>query len=146
LQFRLNGFAFSHDEINRSEHGRVEKTVEMYKNLTPEYFTDNIWSLGRYFDSHNKPCGVTMEDKIYLLDDFRYQYDRMETVIPKSDPEKFKNALISFASAFDNFGDKEKAIEVFKRIKREFPASAAFADQETEQLRNAINKRGGVPK
>lgn len=131
-----HGFAFSQDEINRSEHGRVEITVEMYKNINPEYFTDRIWSLGRYLDSHNKPRKLTRDDKIYLLEDFHYHYERMETVIPKSDSKKFELELISFASAFDKFGDKKKAIEVFQRIGREFPESFSFANSEIEKLKS----------
>lgn len=137
-----HGFTFSQYEIYRSEHGRVEKIIEMSKNLNPEYFTDNIWSLGGYLDSHNKPRKMTDEDKAYLLEDFRYHYERMESVIPKSNSKKYKQTLISFASAFDKFGDKEKAIEVFQRIGMEFPESFNFANNEIENLKIEIKKSG----
>lgn len=137
-----HGFAFSAGEINRSEHGQVEKTLEMSKNLNPEYFTENIWSLGMYLNSHNKSRKMADEDKTYLLEDFHYYYERIESVIPKSNSKRFEQGLISFASAFKKYGDTKKAIEVYQRLGREFPESLSFANNEIENLKIEINKSG----
>lgn len=136
------------EAVSRSRPDVIEKTIKLGKNLTPDFYTgysEGIWGLGGLFHSYNMYGIVTEEDKKYLLADFHYYYKYIQEVFNKSEPDKFKTALITFASAFKNFGDNEKAIEVYQRIKRDFPDSADFADNEIEQLKKTHSgDRGGL--
>lgn len=123
----------------------IEETIKLGKKLTPGFYNGyrDIWGLEGLFNSYNMHRIVTEDDKRYLLADFHYYYKYIQEVFSKSEPDKYESALITFASAFKKFGDNEKAIEVYQRIKKDFPGSADFADNEIKRLEKSLSGNRG---
>lgn len=109
-------------------------TIKMDKSAV-SYLMSDISSLAYSLKSSNMPHELTSEDKKYLHDDYLYYYERVPSIFNSLGRKEMESVLISFASAFKEYGNSSKAIEVYEQIKSVFPESGSFADQEIKQLR-----------
>ena len=115
-----------------------------YMTEKPSYLMDDLYRLKEILSANNLPPGVTTDDRRYLLDDYYYYYQRVKNIFEKSNSKEVKSALIGFASAFEELGDKPKAIKVYLRLKNEFPQNSNFADLEIYKLKMSHEKQEGI--
>lgn len=120
--------------IEPSQPAAVSEVIKMEKSH-PSYLMDDLYNLKEIFRTENIPPGPTAEDKKYLLEEYNYYYERIGSIFKNSKTKEIESVLFVLANAFKEFDHKERAIEVYQRLKKEFPESATFVDQELDQLK-----------
>jgi hypothetical protein len=139
-----HGFSYSFDKIDRQTIRKswqpVEMMIRMYKP-SEMYLLDKVYSLKSEFKSWNVPSGIiTDEDQEFLLEDYRYNYRLFTSLIKDEKSKKNESTLIDYASSLKKLGDHKTAIEVYQKLKNDYPESAQFADQEIEILKRNFKK------
>jgi len=139
-----HGYSYSRQKINQSQQRGslypVDVTIKMGRH-TPEHFTDDIYNLEFELTKYPGREG-TKEDENFLLEDVSYNYSHFNNIFQYATFDQIKSALIYFASSFSTYGDNNKAIEIYKRLKYEYPESTGFANREIEQLQRNIKNSG----
>jgi len=134
------GHPYTFERLEGSKQLLSLTPLKLSMNLMPpasEYLRSKMFDLGLKFDTWNSPRGVlTDEDKEYLLKDKVFIFSNFKEIFTGADPKEIYSALIRLGSGLGDYGDYKTAIDVFQKLKNEFPEATKFADREIEQLKS----------
>jgi len=137
-----HGYSYSEDKIERQQQGKSWQTTELMVKMfqpTDTYLREVISSLEAKFESWNIPSRILSdEDKEFLKEDYRHNYGLFIAMIKDEKSKEINSALFNFASSLRRLDDYRAAIEVYQKLKNDYPDDAKYVEHVIEQLKRNI--------